>query len=72
MQMRIVYNLRGEEPAEHPQRVMAKLASEFCFKVIGSVPQSMGDCWWFWIEYSEKPLLPAYVSEAEWLPVGTV
>ncbi len=59
-------------PDEHPQQVMTRLAGELGFTILGSVAQSIGDCWWFWVEYTVKPTWPAYLGEAEWLPVGTV
>lgn len=78
-QARVIYDLYAAgsgqpntAPLEHPQQIMRQLAGELGFKIIGSVPQSMGDCWWFWIEYSAKPVLPAYIFEADWLPVGSL
>jgi hypothetical protein len=76
-QVRVVYDAYatgqpGNAPTEHPLRVMQQFADELGFKIIGSMPRSIGDCWWFWIEYSQKPSLPAYIHEAEWLPVGSI
>jgi hypothetical protein len=58
-------------PEEHPEIVMNRLASNLDFKILDSVPQSIGDCWWFWVEYSKDPDWPPYIKKTEWLPVGT-
>ena len=39
---------------EHPQKQMKNLG----YKVIGSVPQSIADCWWFTVEEFIEPLPP--------------
>lgn len=49
--LRTAYN---EGINEHPQIVMKNLG----YKLIGSVPQTMGDCWWFTVEKIIKPLPP--------------
>ena len=43
---------------EHPEIQMKKLG----YKVIGSVPQSIADCWWFTVENFIEPL-PKYLSK---------
>ena len=43
---------------EHPQKQMKNLG----YNVIGSVPQSIADCWWFTVEEFIKPL-PPYLSK---------
>jgi len=42
---------------EHPQKVMKQLG----YNLIQSVPQSIGDCWWFTVEELIEPL-PLYLS----------
>lgn len=71
-QARVVYSCYPPSPDEHPQAVMKKLSTELGFEILGSVPQSMGDCWWFWVSYEATPAWPPYITEDEWLPVGTV
>ena len=39
---------------EHPQLQMKKLG----YNVIGGVPQSLGDCWWFTVEEFIEPFPP--------------
>jgi hypothetical protein len=56
----------------HPQIGMRRLADAQQFTILAGVPQSMGDCWWFWVEYSTKPNWPSHITEAEWLPIGSV
>ncbi len=69
---RLVYWMQAAPPDEHPQAVMHKLASDKAFRILGAVPQSIADQWWFWIEWEGKrPELPSYVSPGKWLPVGT-
>ena len=43
---------------EHPQDYMNKY-----FKVIHSVPQSIADCWWFYIEDYECSELSKFLHE---------
>jgi hypothetical protein len=38
MRARVIYSLTGQEPAEHPQKVMRALERECGFKVLASVP----------------------------------
>lgn len=54
------YNMWGS-PNEHPQTQMNKLG----YNVIGSVPQSIGDQWWFTVEEIIYPL-PKYLSEMQY------
>lgn len=42
----------------HPQRVMQELG----YKIIGAVPQSIADQWWFTVEDYIEPL-PPYLSK---------
>jgi hypothetical protein len=75
IQARYYYDLGGpnpERPNEHPQLVMRRLSVELEFKILDAVPQSIADCWWFWIEFEKKPSFPSYITEASWLPIGTV
>ena len=46
---------------EHPQKHMKDLG----YKIIGSVPQSIADCWWFTVEEFIEPL-PPYLSVIEY------
>ena len=46
---------------EHPQIQMKKLG----YKVIGSVPQSVFDSWWFTVEDFIEPL-PPYLSKMKY------
>ncbi len=78
MKQRVVYSIYSmgdggpeDAPMEHPQKKMRSLATEQGFVILGAVPQSLGDCWWFWVEYSEPPIWPPYIHAADWLPVGT-
>ena len=43
---------------DHPQTQMKKLG----YKVLGSVPQSIADCWWFTVEDYIEPL-PPYLTK---------
>jgi len=71
-QAHVIYDMTGDAPNEHPQVVMQRLGEELGFTIIDSVPQSIADCWWFWIKYSEKPKLPSYVRQVKWRPIGSV
>ena len=73
MQTRLVYNLH-DAPNEHPQIVIRRLSRELGFVLLCSVPQSIADAWWFWVEHDEplEELLPDYVRIGSWLPIGTV
>ena len=46
---------------EHPQTVMKNLG----YEVIGSVPQSIADCWWFTVKEFIEPL-PKYLTKIEY------
>lgn len=69
---RIAYDMMGDEPKGHPQTVMQRLAKEFGFTILGSVPQSAGSQWWFWIEHRGIRPWPSYIRVLPWTPVGTV
>ena len=71
---RLRYWLTGNNsPTEQPEEVMRSLAAELGFTILGSVAQSAGEQWWFWISYKGAlPALPGYIEEIDWLPVGTV
>lgn len=58
----------------HPELVMRELAERLGFRIVEAIPQSIADCWWFWIEFDgEPPSLPATIfTGRQWLPVGTV
>jgi hypothetical protein len=72
-QIRVIYSLAEHgAPNEHPQVVMQRLADELHFTILGAVPQSICDQWWFWIEFDRKPDFPEFITEARWLPVGRV
>ncbi len=45
----------------HPQSQMNALG----YKVIGAIPQSIADCWWFTVEEFIEPL-PKYLSKMEY------
>lgn len=45
---------------EHPQTQMKNLG----YKVLGGVPQSIADCWWFTVEEFIEPL-PPYLTKME-------
>ena len=68
--VRVVYDLRSA-PDEHPQKVMKRLQGELGFTILGAVPQSIADCWWFWVQIFGPTEWPPYIKEAEWLPIGT-
>ena len=73
MQQRLVYHVPSA-PAFHPQKVMRGLGIDLRFTVLDCTPQSLGDCWWFWVEWSEydtTPEWPPFVTPADWLPVGS-
>jgi hypothetical protein len=58
------YDLRGAYEYGvkiHPQEQMQKLG----YKVIGSVPQSIGDCWWFTVEEFVGSF-PPYLSKMKY------
>ena len=67
----VIYWMQDAPQEDHPQTNMKRLSDNLGFKILGAVPQSAGDQWWFWIEYEAKPKLPDYVKETEWLPIGT-
>lgn len=60
--------MAGEE--RHPQIIFKELAEKLEFKILASVPQTMFDCWEFWIEFKEYPELPDYFYQNGWSPVG--
>lgn len=45
----------------HPQIQMQSLG----YKLLGSVPQSIADCWWFTVDKIRYPL-PDYLTEMEY------
>lgn len=47
--------------SEHPQRQMRKL----WYEILGSVPQSIADCWWFTVKEFIEPL-PDYLTKMEY------
>jgi hypothetical protein len=48
---------------KHPQKQMRILEEELNFKVIGSEPVSIADCWMFWLESDNENLeLPDYIT----------
>ncbi len=71
-QKRAIYYVGPDAPNEHPRAVVKRLSDELSFKVVWSVPQSIADQWWFWIEFEVEPELPKFMRYADWLPVGTV
>lgn len=55
----ITANKSGE--TRHPQIVMRNLG----YELIQSVPQTMGDCWWFTVDKLIKPL-PVFLEEIQY------
>jgi hypothetical protein len=58
---------------EHPKIVMRRVADQLGLNILGAVPQSFADQWWFWVEWSGVgPEFPPFISKMTWTPVGTV
>ena len=54
----------------HPQRFMRALAGKIGAVILGSVPQSAGDGWDFWVDVDPNADLDWIGDTAPWKPIG--